>query len=99
MRWTNLVKAAICPPSLPDGRKITVKSSLQYMAQRTEPGLSYCEAQLGLEVLSHTDQITSPATGPLILLLSPAAAPHGLPSVGGSSRPPTVLTSQGQPIS
>lgn len=40
-----------------------IKSSLQYMAQRTEPGLSYCEAQLSLEMLGHADQITSPFTG------------------------------------
>lgn len=50
-----------------------VKSSLQYMAQRTEPRLSYCEAQLHLEMLSHAYQITSPFTGALTSLSSWAA--------------------------
>lgn len=61
------------------------QSSLLPMAQSAKPGLSYCEAQLSLETLSHNRQMISPSAGALILLLSLAFGPHGLPTVSVST--------------
>lgn len=61
------------------------QSSLQPMAQSAEPGLSYCEAQFSLETLSHNEQMILPSAGALVLLLSSASGPHGLPTVSAST--------------
>lgn len=59
-----------------------VRAGSMSVASSAGPELSYCETQLSLETPSHTKQIILPSAGALILLLSPAAASHGLPTVG-----------------
>lgn len=59
-----------------------MKMLIMSVAPSAGAEVSYRETQLSVETPSHTKQIISPSAGALILLLTSAAGPHGLPTVG-----------------
>lgn len=68
--------------------KMLIRAASTPVAPSAGAEVSYCETQLRVETPSHTEQIISPSAGALILLLTSAAGPHGLPTVGSRLSPP-----------